>query len=603
MKRFIGVILIWCYCATLMAQVSFEVLPPRTVVVGDKFSVTFRLQNGEGSTPKTPEIQGCEFLYGPSTSTMQSVQIVNGRQRSSYQIDYTFTYKAVKAGTYSIGSVSVNVDGKKYSSSPTTIKILPPDKNSGQTGAANNNNIANNSSSQTSISDKDVFIRVILNKSEVYEHEAVECVIKLYTKHNIYSLSNLQPVFNGFLTDEISVQPSLNDQETFNGGNYYTAILKKYIIFPQKSGKLNIESGKYTVGVEYIETIRDPFWGLMQRIPQQKEITVKSNSVSLNVKPLPSPAPSGFNGAVGNFSVETNLSSNTLTTNDAAIYSYKITGSGNIKYIKEPIIDFPSEFQTTTPRNVVNAENLGATISGSNVYDYTFIPQSVGTYKIGATEFVYFDPIKKEYITLFTPSYDVAVAQGTATQTVGGTPQEVKTKNSDILHIKLGEKQLSKQLSYFTNSVFYWLCYLFVIVLFVVGVYILQKHIKLNADIPGRRLARANKVAMKRLKLARKYMNTHQFDKFYEEMLRAMWGYLSDKLTIPASQLLRDNISSELVKYGASERLAQDFIMVLDDCEMARYTPSAQDEKTHTIYDLAANAINELENTKQQKRQ
>ena len=598
MKRLSQLIILLFAFVASSAQVSFEVVPPRKVIEGEKFAITFRLINGEGSGIKAPQIDGCTFVYGPSTSTMQSVQIINGRQTSSYQVDYTYTYRADKAGTYTIGSASISVDGKKYNTRPTKFKILPPDANSNS-----GNNITNSTNNiSNTISDKDVFIRVILNKSKVYEQEAVECIIKLYTVHGIYSLSNIQPNFNGFLTDEISIKSSLNDVEHYNGSNYYTAILKKYIIFPQKTGKLKIESGSYNVGVEYIETSRDPFWGMIQRIPIQKEIQVKSNSITLDVMPLPTPRPAGFNGAVGHFSLETNLSSDSLSTSDAGVYTYTITGSGNIKYIKEPIIDFPSEFQYTTPGNEVNVSNNGSSVSGTNTYKYTFIPQSVGRYTIGASEFVYFDPSKKEYITLKSPSYNLSISQGHATTVSanGSLQSGTKIKNTDILHIKTGNKQLSKDYSYFVTSFWYWMAYIILIFCFIGIVIALQKRITMNADVTGRKLARANRVATQRLKLAHKFMKINKFDQFYEEMLRAMWGYISDKLSIPASQLLRDNVSAELSKFGVSEEDIQNIIMVIDECEMARYTPNTNEDKVSAIYNVAVDLIKRIENTKRQ---
>lgn len=586
------------------ADVSFTAIPPRQVIAGNKFNVTFRLKDADGNGLKAPQIDGCTLLYGPSTSTTQSYQMINGNTSSSTTTDYSFIYKADKAGTFTIGSASINVDGKTYTTQPVKFTVLPADQ--AQSGNQSSNVRVDDYNTQTSdkqVSANDVFVRIILSRSKAYEQEAIECTIKLYTKYSISSfMPTTQPNFDGFLIEEINLQPELNQMENYNGQNYMTAILKKCIIFPQKSGKLTINSGKYDITVVQYERINMGFFGGTR--PVEKKIKVSSNSASINIEPLPQPQPDGFTGAVGKFSIDSKLVGSSFRTNEAASLVYTVKGTGNIKYIKEPVIDFPSEFEQYTPKADIKASVSGSNVSGSMTVEYTFIPQSVGTFTIGADKFVYFDPSSRQYVTLTTPSYSLDVKKGVnAPSAVSDVnKQDIKAKNTDILHIKLGDKAPQKEHTYIVYTLVYWTVYIVALLCLVFIIYMYGKQIKAAADVQGRKLARANKTARRRLKVAKSFMDTHSRDKFYEELLRAMWGYLGDKLSIPASQLSRETISNELAAFGAPENLSDTLIEILDECEMARYSPAQSDEQIEKLYSKATDAINGMENIKHNKK-
>ncbi len=576
-----------------MAETSFTVIPPRTVIAGNKFNVTFRLKDGEGSGLKAPEIKGCTLLYGPSTSRMQNYQWVNGQSTSSTTIDYSFTYRADNPGNYTIGEARISVGGKTYTTRSASFTVLPPDKTQpGAQPSARVDDIGTQSADR-SVNANDVLVRIILNKTHAYEQEAIVCTIKLYTKHSISSfIPTTQPSFDGFLIDEVPLNPTLNEVEHYNGQNYMTAILKQCIIFPQKSGKLTINSGKYDVTVVQYERMGG-FWGGSR--PIEKQIKTTSNSASIVIDPLPQPQPEGFTGAVGKFSIDSRLNGQVFKTNEAASLVYTITGTGNVKYVKEPVIDFPSEFEQYQPQTDIDAHVSGNTVTGKMTIDYTFVPQSVGSFTIGADKFVYFNPESKQYVTLTTPSYDIKVLQGAATSSAVVGKQSVSSKNSDILHIKLGDLDLQKFHSYYYNSWWYWPCYIFFAGILVLIVWLYGKQARLNADVQGRRLARAGKVARRRLKSARAAMAAHDSDRFYAELLGAIWGYLGDKLGLPASQLTRDNIAGQLAAYGAPQEITDTFISIIDDCEMARYSPARSNEQIEQLFDQASNVMNEME--------
>ena len=578
---------------TAVAETSFTVIPPRTVIAGNKFNVTFRLKDGEGSGLKAPEIKGCTLLYGPSTSRMQNYQWVNGQASSSTTVDYSFTYRADNPGTYTIGEARITSGGKTYTTRTASFSVLPPDQTQqGSQPSARVDDIGTQSADR-GVNANDVLVRIILNKTRAYEQEAILCTIKLYTKHSISSfIPTTQPSFDGFLIDEIQLNPTLNEVEHYNGQNYMTAILKQCVIFPQKSGRLTINSGKYDVTVVQYERMGG-FWGGNR--PVERQIKTTSNSASITIDALPQPQPDGFTGAVGQFSIDSRLSGQVFKTNEAASLVYTIKGTGNIKYVKEPVIDFPSEFEQYQPQTDIDSHISGSNVTGTMTVDYTFVPQSVGSFTIGADKFVYFNPESRQYVTLSTPSYDIKVTQGAAASAAVGGKQSVSSKNSDILHIKLGDLDLQKTHTYVYNSWWYWPCYLLMLAVLVLTVWLYSKQARLNADVQGRRLARAGKVARRRLNSASKAMLAHDSDKFYAELLGAIWGYLGDKLGLPASQLTRDNIAGQLESYGAPKELADTFIGLIDDCEMARYSPARSDEQIEQLYNEASRAMNSME--------
>jgi len=602
MKRLVLLlILVTVTIGSALAAASFSVVnPPGRVSVGQKFSITFRLRNGEGTSLKVPQINGCKQLYGPSTSTSQSYQIINGSMSSSSTVDYTYIYRAEKEGSYTVGEASITVDGKRLSTKPFSLTVVPGNNNA---GTHQNSQVEfDDASTQTTdrkVSANDVFVRIILSKQSVYEQEAVECTIKLYTKYSISSFfPTKQPSFDGFLIEEMNLQPSLNEVEVYNGQRYMTALLKKCIIYPQKSGKLTINSGNYDIKVVQYDNVNMGFFTVQS--PQERDIKVSSNSASVNVLPLPEPQPAGFSGAVGKFSVDSRLIGNSFRTNEPATLIYTISGTGNIKYLKEPQIDFPSEFEQYSPKSDIQASVSGNNVTGKMVIEYTFVPQNIGDFRIGGDKFIYFNPATKEYITLDTQGYNIKVAKGVSSAPSDVDQKDVELKNTDIRYIKLGVKNLSQNHTYIIATLWYWAMYLLVLIAMVAVLAIYRRNIKRTSDIRGMKLAKANKVAKKRLKAARDYMRQKQTDKFYDEMLRAVWGYLSDKLGIPLSQLFRDNVAAELSRIGTSDELSSKIISVLDDCEMARYASSAQ--QPQTIYDEAVAAINELESIKIQKR-
>jgi len=587
--------------STAIAQ-QFTVQAPQRVYKGEKFYVTYRLTNAQGSGLKVPQINGCTLLHN-STSTRQSYQVSgNGHTSSQSSTDYTYYYRADQKGEYTIGAASIQANGKTLRTRPQSLKITDsPAPGSNTQQPASNRPVSiddiQTQSADRGVSSKDVFVRIVLSKPTAYEQEAIECTIKLYTKFGISQFfPTKQPSFDGFLIEDINFQSSLNQREIYNGQPYAVALLKKCIIYPQKSGKLTINSGNYDINVVQYDNTNLGF--ITMSTPRERKIQVSSNTASIDIKPLPTPKPEGFTGAVGQFNISSRLVGNKFRTNDAATLIYTISGTGNIKYVKEPEIDFPSEFEVYTPKSTYDTKVVGANVSGTMTTEYTFVPQNVGKFTIGSDKFVYFDPAKNDYVTLTTPSYPITVAQGT--ESAG--KKDVEIKNKDIYHIVTGEKHPSMTHVNVVSRLWYWLLYILLTAALIATAKIYGRSIARAADIRGRRLAKANKVARQRLKLAYSFIQSRNNDKFYEELLRAMWGYLSDKLGIPVSQLSRDNIHAELTQYGADDNLCNQVIRLLDECEMARYTPVSSQEQLEKIYSEATESINSMESIAKAKK-
>mgnify|MGYP004442566857 FL=1 len=578
-------------------DVSFKVQAPRQVIEGRNFQISFVLSNAEGSGISIPDVPGCRKLYGPATSTQQSYSWVNGKSTQSSSVSYTMTYRAEKAGKYNVGAAKITADGKSYSTSPFTLEVLPADKNSG--GGSQGGSVQfDDPTTQTAgkkITSKDFFVRIALSKNNVYEQEAVVCTIKLYTKYQISQfMCTKQPSFDGFLIEELPLQAQLNSIENVGGQNYMTAELKRCILFPQKSGKLTITSGVYDVTLVQFEQQRT-FFGI-QRIPVEQQIQVSSNSSSVVITPLPEPQPATFAGAVGTFTATANLNPQSLKTFDAATYQIQISGTGNIKYLKAPSIAFPSQFEVYDPQSDVQASVSGSNVTGKVNFDYTFVPQYVGEYEIPKVVFTYFNPSTKKYVDINIDGRKTTVGKGKGGS--GNINKGLEQKNKDILHIKTGDLHQSKEHSYCLVTFSYWLMYIIPALLLAFLLIYNRKKLKERANIQLLRAKKAGKVAQKRLKAAKQHLNNNDSSKFYAETLNAMYGYISDKLGIPGSNLNKDNVRSELINYGTTEALADEVIALLDKCEFAQYAPELSGGDMNEVYAEASDIMDKLQNTK-----
>ncbi|MDU1904735.1 MAG: BatD family protein [Dysgonomonas sp.] len=588
-------------------DVTFRASAPSAVVKGENFRLVYTLQNGQGESIQAPSsINGFEILYGPAISTSHSTQIINGKATSSSSESYIYTLSATAEGTFNIPVATIKVNGKTYTSNSLTVKVLPPDKNAqsqqGQPGAR----AAEATSTAGNIKPNDAFIRAIVSKTRVREQEAFIVTFRFYTTLEVRDIGKIEfPEFEGFMVEDQDLPGSRQlKMEHYNGRNYYSVDLKRTLLFPQRSGKITIPSGK----IEMVFSVRsgktvDTFFGPQYVMTDVKK-TMTTSPLAINVSELPAGKPANFSNGVGTFSMKESISATSIKANDAITLTLNISGTGNMKLIKNPELVLPKDFDTFDPKITNNLKFTDNGLTGSRTIEYLFIPRYQGTYKIPPLEFSYFDIKSNSYKTLSTPEYTLNVAKdpnaGSNTAT-SFTQTDVKVEQ-DIRHIKTGKPHLVKTDNFIIGSWTYSLWYILPSLVFIVFFFLYRKQIKENADVIRTKTKHANKVAIKRLKQAQKHLTANEKEKFYEEILRATWGYLSDKLVIPVANLNRDNIEAELTKYGASESLVNKFMHILDTGEFARYAPAESDTAMEDLYQDTVDAIGEMEGSKVKKK-
>ncbi|WP_418829778.1 BatD family protein [Phocaeicola sp.] len=577
---------------------------PDVVVSGDQFRLTFTVNTQKVKDFRAPSItKGFDVLMGPSRSQQSSTQIINGKVSSSSSITYTYILMAGDAGTYTIPAASIEANGEKIFSNAVTIKVLPPDQSaSGSKGSQKSGAQAGNQAASGRITSNDLFITATASKTTVHEQEAILLTYKVYTLVNLRQLFGKMPDLKGFHTQEIELpQQKTFSLEHYKGRNYNTTVWSQYVLFPQQTGKLEIPSITFE-GVVAIQTVSDdPFdaffnGGGYQEV-KKKIVTPK---LTINVQPLPA-KPANFSGGVGEFTLASSISAKDVKTNDAVTIKLTISGSGNMKLISTPEVKFPEDFEVYDPKVTNNFEASRAGLSGTQTIEYLAIPRHAGNFTIPPVEFTYFDLKSNSYKTLKTEAYNINVAkgQGNADQVIADftNKENVKVLGQDIRFIKLGDTKLMPKGDVFFGTVGYYLWYIIPFVLFVGLVVFFRKQAAENANVAKVKTKKANKVATKRMKLAGKLLAENRKNEFYDEVLKALWGYISDKLSIPVSQLSKDNIEAELAKYGVADDVIKDFINALNECEFARYAPGDENEAMDKVYTTSVEAISKMENS------
>ena len=584
--------------ATLTAEA------PDVVVSGDQFRLTFTVNTQKVKDFRAPSItKGFDVLMGPSRSQQSSTQIINGKVSSSSSITYTYILMAGDAGTYTIPAASIEAEGEKIFSNAITIKVLPHDQSAGN--AKSSQGSSSQSASQVAsgrITNNDLFITATASKTTVHEQEAILLTYKVYTLVNLRQLFGKMPDLKGFHTQEIELpQQKTFSLEHYKGRNYNTTVWSQYILFPQQTGKLEIPSITFE-GVVAVQTISDDpfdafFNGGGYREVKKKIVTPK---LTINVQPLPAKS-ENFSGGVGEFTLSSSINAKDVKTNDAVTIKLTINGSGNMKLISTPEVKFPEDFEVYDPKVTNNFDVSRSGLTGSQTIEYLAIPRHAGNFTIPPVEFTYFDLKTNSYKTLKTEAYNINVAKGkgNADQVIADftNKENVKVLGQDIRFIKLGDTKLMPKGDVFFGTISYYLWYIIPFVLFVGLVVFFRKQAAENANVAKVKTKKANKVATKRMKLAGKLLAENRKNEFYDEVLKALWGYISDKLSIPVSQLSKDNIEAELAKYGVADDVIKDFINALNECEFARYAPGDENEAMDKVYTTSVEAISKMENS------
>ena len=585
-------------------KVRFVAEAADVVVSGDQVRLVFTVNSQDIKDFRAPSIKGFDVLMGPSRSQQSSIQIINGKRTSNSSTAFTYILLAGNPGTYTIPAASVEVNGEKVFSNAISIKVLPQDQNSGNSGN-NGGGSASSSRSQAAgsrISANDLFITATASKTTVHEQEAILLTYKVYTVVNLRQLYGKMPDLKGFHTQEVELpQQKTFTLEHYKGRNYNTTVWSQYVLFPQQTGKLEIPSITFD-GVVAQQTVSDdPFDAFFNGggyVEVKKKITTPK--VVINVQPLPA-KPAGFSGAVGEFKLASSINATDVKTNDAVTIKLTLSGTGNMKLIGTPEVKFPQDFEIYDPKVTDDYKLTNSGLTGTKTFEYLAIPRHAGNFTIPAVEFTYFDLKSNSYKTLKTEAYNLKVAkgQGNADQVISDftNKESVKMLGKDIRFIKLGDSSLRPKGDFFFGTVEYYLCYLIPLLLFVVFAVIYRQKALENANVAKVKTKKANKVATRRMKLAGKLLAENKKNEFYDEVLKALWGYISDKLSIPVSQLSKDNIEAELTNYGVPEALIAEFIGVLNECEYARYAPGNENEAMDKVYSASVEVISKMENS------
>lgn len=584
----------------LSAQASFTVDVPRVVGSDENFRLVF-IAEGEPSSFNPPQLKDFDVLAGPSTSTMTSTQIINGKRTDSYQVSYTYILQARSVGTFSIPSASAVIGGKTYHTNPVSVEVVKGDANN-----SGNSSGATSQKSSGTISSDDIFMKMSVSKGKVVKGESLLATLKLYTKVPIGGFENVKfPTFNGFWSQEVDTPSNIEfTRETVNGKIYNAAVLRRYMLIPQQTGNLVIDPSEMTCLVQVrassggSRSMFDDFFDSYQTIKRK----ITAPSIHVNVSPLPSGAPASFAGGVGEFQLSARLTKDTINANEAVSLEVSVSGSGNLNLVEAPKITFPADFEVYDTKINDNTSKSGRGTSGTKVFEYPLIPRGAGVFELGPVVFSYFDIGAKKYKTLTSEKLTLRVGQAvegsensSASLPMGVNKQSVKSIGSDVRYIRSGLSGLVRGNSFFFGSVTFFALIVLIAASYILMDKFLSKRIERNRDIAGVKNRRANKVARARLKNAESLMKQNLYSAFFEELHRAILGYCSDKLNLSLADLSREKIASSLEEKSVSKEHSEELLALIEVCEYARYAPDQDKPEMGQNYQRAIKLISDLE--------
>ncbi len=586
----------------------FELSAPLTVAAGSAFNVEFTLNaKPDDNSFKAPSFEGFDVLAGPAVSRGSSMSFVGGQMSKSVRYSYTFVLLPRAAGNVTIGAAEISVGGERLRTQPQPIEVV--DEGAAQGGASARRGEASDDRPREAsdrVAEDDVLLRAVVSKRSVFKNEPLHVTYKLYTRVPFVDYSfEASPTFNGFWAQDL-VQKRNNVQsgrETFNGRVYETYVLGDWLLYPQQAGQLTIEPMGMTVVAQVVvqSRNRDPFFGgghEVYNVPRK----VRSQPMTVTVKPLPAGAPADFNGAVGDFSLEAVAPDARLAANSGATYTLRIAGTGNLTFVQAPTLALPGSFEQYNVRTTESINASAAGISGYRQFEYPFIARAEGEYDIAPVTFSFFDPSRMQYRTLETKPLTLEILPdekgGSAEAVVlpgrGLSKEEVRLLGEDIRFIKMGDANLRPLRTPLLFSGAYWGLLALLALLFAGFYAALRRRILESQNTVLVRGRRANKVALQRFRAARRYMEQQERHAFYEEMLRALWGYMSDKFNIPVANLTKENVREELHKRGISQEESQRFTAIITRCDEAQYAPSAT-SSMNEVYASGIELVSEIE--------
>ncbi len=583
--RFIMIILLSSFTAGAQ-DVEFTASAPSVAAVGEQFRLTYTI-NARASNLRLPDLGNFQLVSGPSTSSSSSVQIINGEMTQTQSVSFTYVLRATEAGSYTLGPATISIGPDQYTSNAVSIEIVADSQGRSSVPAPQ---APATGRSPADVSGEELFIRIMLDKNEVFQGEGVLATVKIFSKLDLTGIENVRfPAFSGFYQQDIETPPLRSlDREVINGEIYGTGVLRQTILFPQRNGEIIIESFEMDALVRQRTGRRGSVFDDFLGGYESRRIPVKSPPLTLKVKPLPPGMPGGFAGGVGNFKISAELGSAEAKTNEAVNLQLTISGQGNLRLLGRPPIKFPQGFEVYDPSVRENITSSARGQEGSITWEYLIIPRSTGNFTIPAVEFTYFDPSRATYRNISTGEFSLIVHRG---EDSGGGPavagyarEDLRVIGSDIRFIKTTGAVLTRIDHDPYGSPSFYLWFIGPVVIFTVFILLQTKKIRDRADTARMKNRRASRMARRRLKLAGRYLKEDNSQQFFEETLRAVWGYLSDKLLIPVSELNRQISKSALLERGISEKDSDRLIEIISECEFARYAPSSSQADKRVIY-------------------
>lgn len=607
-KLFISIVLLLSALA-VYAQTSIQVQSHKVVSIDEQFNVTFVIEGAKPTDFSWDPGTDFDLVWGPQQGRSTSVQIINGKRTESSQTTYSYILRPLKAGKFTLARANAKVKGNEIYSDPHVIEVVSSGSSSGQSSQPSQSQPARQQAQQGSISDSDIFLRLSLSRSEVVVGEPVIATITLYQRVNVSGFEGVSfPSFNGFWSQEIEAPSNIEFQrETYDGQIYNAAVLRKFLLIPQHQGQLRIDPAELVCLVSVRvssggNSIFDGFFDEYRNVRKK----VQTKPVTVNVSPLPAGAPASFGGGVGEFSISASVSKDSLKTHEAASLVVTVSGKGNVALLEAPKVSFPPDMEVYDTK--VTSSIAPGGMSGTRRYEYPFIPRSYGDFVIEPIKYSYYDVNQKKYVTLETQPMDLKVLKGnesavSATVVAPGISQkDVKNLDSDIRYINVKDPLLVAKGHFLVGSGLFWAIVLLLVAAAAALWMLLRCMAARKADIAGTRNRKATKMALKRLQLAGTFLKQNLYTAFYEELHKALLGFISDKLTIPVAELSRDRITDALDEGNVPEEYIRTFIDILDACEFARYSPSTGNDAMAAHYTAAADVISAIDSSMKTKR-
>ena len=604
MRHLFTSVVLFLAAVAAYAQTGIKVEMHNVVAADEQFNVTFVIE-GENSPTGFEWAPGEDFtlLWGPQQGRSTSVQIINGKTTKSVQTTYTYVLRPVKTGKFAIPQAKAKVKGKEIVSEPVTVEVVASGTGSSAGSQAQSSSQGQAAQRQQSgqISDEDIFLRVSLSRSNVVVGEPLTATIKLYQRVNIAGFEGVNfPTFNGFWSQETEAPSNIEfTRETYDGQIYNSALLRKFVLIPQHQGSITIDPAELVCLVQIRvsspgTSIFDGFFDDYRTIRKK----VVSNPLTVNVQPLPAGAPASFGGGVGQLRMSASLSSDSLKTHEAASLLVTVSGTGNVSLLEAPKVSFPPDMEVYDTKVSEKVDKGG--ISGSKMYEYPFIPRSHGDFVIEPIKYSYYDVNSKKYVTLETEPLNIYVAKGNESESTGvvvagNVPKDVRNLASDIRFINTKSPLLHPKGSFFVGSGLFWFFVVLIAVAFAATYFAMRKYAARRADVAGTRNRKATKMALKRLQLAGTFLKQNLYTAFYEELHKALLGFVSDKLNVPSAELSKERISEALAESGVASSYIESFIGILDACEFARYSPDAGHEAMTAHYNAAVDVISSID--------